>query len=281
MPTLVHLADERDAKKILNAGIKIGKGRNGIFFMPVIPDFYITHQWLRELKRRGVRTYIGVYFKLNSDKMVWAGKYYQQHSQITLGNAINEFMNLEDKSGYEFIIERKIEPKEIRKIRHLPQIVGWRHMPDSHLKGLHCACPVCISPGDINSRKKREKIEPTEKVRSYNELLERLKTENNEDEIDDIFWEIRRKKRRDDPEKLRFLIDKENTSILISLAIALAYYKHENAIKMLLELCIHEDAEVRQYSAESIIEIDKETGIRLLSRFDHDKVIKEVIQENK
>lgn len=280
MPTLVHLADEKDAKKILNAGIKVGKGRNGIFFMPVTTDFLVSHQWLRELKRRGVKTYVGVYFRLKSNELIWAGKYHQQHKQMTLGSAMNEFLNLEDKLGYEFIIERKIQPQEIQKIRHLPQTIGWRHMPDSHQKGLYCACPVCISPGEINSRKKREKIEPPEKIRNYKELLERLKIESDENKIDNILWQIKRKKRRDDPEKLRFLIDKGNPSILSSLAITLAYYNHENAIKILLELCTHGDAEVRQYSAESIIEMDKEKGIKLLSQFDHDVVIKEVIEEN-
>ncbi|MFT3948560.1 MAG: hypothetical protein QM763_16475 [Agriterribacter sp.] len=109
MPILVHLADERDAKRILKSGIKPGKYSTGISCMPVLPDFYITHQWLRELKRNGVKTYIGVYFRLPSSQMVFAGKYNQEHKHITLGQAVKEIMGVADPLGYELIIDRKIE----------------------------------------------------------------------------------------------------------------------------------------------------------------------------
>ena len=35
MPTLIHIADEKNAKKILTSGIRIGKYNKGIYFMPV------------------------------------------------------------------------------------------------------------------------------------------------------------------------------------------------------------------------------------------------------
>lgn len=164
MPTLVHIADEKDSNKIVRNGIKAGKWRKGIFFMPVTHDFFISHQWLRELKRRGIRTFVGVYFKLDSKEIVWFGKYHEKHRNLELGKALSEFRNASDKLGFEFLIERKIHSKEIHKIRHLPQTVGWRYMPDSHNRKLTCACPICITPGEINSRKKREKIERLEKT---------------------------------------------------------------------------------------------------------------------
>jgi hypothetical protein len=73
MPTLVHLADERASNKILIGGVKAGKNGKGIYCMPVLQNFFITHQWLRELKRSGAKTFIGVYFKLDSSEMVYAG----------------------------------------------------------------------------------------------------------------------------------------------------------------------------------------------------------------
>ncbi len=143
MPILVHLADERDAQRILKNGIKPGKYRSGIYCMPVLPDFYITHQWLRELKRNGVKTYIGVYFRVPSSQMVFAGKYNEEHKYITLGQAIGEIMHMHDPLGYELIIDRKIEPAEISKIRTLPQTIGWRYKPGS--KGTKpCTCDYCI-----------------------------------------------------------------------------------------------------------------------------------------
>jgi len=158
MPILVHLADERDAQSILKTGIKPGKYRNGIYCMPVFPDFYITHQWLRELKRNGVRTYIGVYFRVHSSQMVFAGKYNEAHKHITLGQAIKEIMGINDPLGYELIIARKIQPTEIKKIRNLPQVTGWRYKPTS--KGTApCTCDYCIK-SSIKANKIRKKLNP-------------------------------------------------------------------------------------------------------------------------
>lgn len=133
--------------------------------MPVTQDFYISHQWLRELKRRGIRTLVGVYFKLNSSELVWYAKYNEAHKKVELGNALSEFLKTDDKMGFEFILDRKVEAKEIGKIKQLPQNIGWRYKPDSHASGLSCACPMCITPGETNSSKKRKRIEQREDSR--------------------------------------------------------------------------------------------------------------------
>lgn len=88
MPRFVHIADEKNAKKIKKNGIKIGKGSNGIFCMPVTNDFSISHQWLRELKRSGAKTLVGVYFKIKSDEKIWFGKYFENHQFIEAGEAL-------------------------------------------------------------------------------------------------------------------------------------------------------------------------------------------------
>jgi len=155
MPTLIHLADERRSKMILKNGLKLGKYNGGIYCMPVLPDFYVTHQWLRELKSSGIKTLIGVYFKIDSDELVYAGKYGQKHKHISLGKAIAEIMALKDPLGYELIIDRKIEAKEITKIKSLPQTIGWRYMPDSHNRK-PCVCEYCIR-GTIKADRLRKK----------------------------------------------------------------------------------------------------------------------------
>ncbi len=129
MPTLVHLADEKEASNIKRNGIKIGKFRQGIFCIPVMQSFYLSHQWLRELKRRGVKTFVGVYFKVDSKAKVFAGKYNSEHRYIELGQAIKEIQTIDDPLGYEIIIDRKIDAKEIEKIKNLPQNIGWRYKP--------------------------------------------------------------------------------------------------------------------------------------------------------
>ncbi|WP_207493711.1 hypothetical protein [Aridibaculum aurantiacum] len=157
MPILVHLADERDAAKILNGGIKPGRYDYGVYCMPVLPNFYITHQWLRELKRNGAKTFVGIYFRVPSSELVYAGKYSNKHKRITLGDAIREIMQLEDPLGYELIVERKIEPNEITRIKHLPQTIGWRYMPNSKGKK-PCNCEYCLR-GTIKGKRTKNRLD--------------------------------------------------------------------------------------------------------------------------
>lgn len=157
MPTLVHLADEKNSAKIIRNGLKTGRYGTGIYCMPVLPNFYVSHQWLRELKRNGAKSYIGVYFKLASAEMVYAGRYGKKHRYISLGEAIREIMSLEDPLGYELIVERKILPAEIHKIKRLPQTLGWRYFPGSHNKK-PCNCEYCLR-GNINGRKTKERLD--------------------------------------------------------------------------------------------------------------------------
>ena len=89
--------------------------------------------------------------------MVYAGKYGKQHRHITLGEAIKEIMNLEDPLGYELIIDRKISPEEISKIRNLPQTVGWRYFPGSNNKK-PCNCGYCLR-GSIKGRKTKNRLD--------------------------------------------------------------------------------------------------------------------------
>ena len=158
VPTLVHLADEKDTEKIRNGGIRIRKNGTGVFCMPVLPNFYVSHQWLRELKRWGATTFVGVYFKVASSEIVYAGRYNHEHRRMSLGEAIREIMALEDARGYELIVDRKIEPKEIARIRHLPQDIGWRYFPGSNTKK-PCACEYCMK-GMFKGKKTRLRLNP-------------------------------------------------------------------------------------------------------------------------
>ena len=57
MPQFVHLADDRDIALIQKHGIKAQKLHGGserwVFATLVLQNYYQSHQWLRELKRRG------------------------------------------------------------------------------------------------------------------------------------------------------------------------------------------------------------------------------------
>jgi hypothetical protein len=115
---------------------------------------------LRELKRGGVKTFVGIYFKVDSKTKVFAGKYNTEHQQIELGQAIKEIQTMDDPLGYEIIIDRKIEVEEIEKIKSLPQDIGWRYRPESNGQR-PCGCDYCIK-STIKAKRIREKYDPKE-----------------------------------------------------------------------------------------------------------------------
>jgi hypothetical protein len=156
MPVLVHLADERNSQKITRNGIKPRRRGAGVYCLPVLPNFYVSHQWLRELKNNGVRSYIGVYFRLPSSEKVYAGKYGQRHRYIMLGEAIREIMEMEDPLGYELIVDRKILSSEVMRLVHLPQTIGWRYFPGSHSRK-PCNCEYCLR-GTIKGRRTMNRL---------------------------------------------------------------------------------------------------------------------------
>ena len=278
MPLLVHLADERDAASIRKNGIKIGKYRQGIYCMPVLQNFYVSHQWLRELKRCGAKTYIGIYFKYSSKDLVYAGKFNQKHRYIPLGKAIKEIMSMDDPLGYELIIERKIKATEIGKIRILPQTIGWRYFPSSNGKKPTCVCPYCIGSGAIKSKRLRDKVEPPSKKMGYDEAILKLKIAKSEDEIEDLLFTIRRSRRKADPNDLLFLLDKKSNSINQSVALALGMFKHKSTKSILLNLLISANDDTKAYATDSLLKLfGSEIENILVEK--NDMVINKIINE--
>ena len=147
MAMYVHFAPQSRVKSILRTGIarvrSFGVNRpGGIFCMPVTPHFYLTHQWLRELRRRGTDNYVAIYFRLPDRETVWFGHYGKPHQQLTAAEAVSALMTIEQPQGFEVIVPRRIASSEICRTRHVPQTVGWRYCPGSH--GMRpCGCPMC------------------------------------------------------------------------------------------------------------------------------------------
>lgn len=161
MPILVHIADARDARKIGRTGLAVCRWRQperrGVYAMPVLPNYFVSHQWMRELKRRGLRTMVGVYFRVPDREAVLVGHYGKQHTPMTASRAVRVIMEAVDARGYEVLLPRKIEAREISAIRAVNRVVGWRFYPDSHGKHV-CGCPAC-SKGEIKSRRLRQAYE--------------------------------------------------------------------------------------------------------------------------
>ena len=155
MPLLVHLTPEKNVAAIRRSGLKSGRRFGAIFAMPVLQNYIATHQWMRELRRSGQRSYWGVYFRIPDGEIVWFGLYNSGHVEISAAAAVGIMMKADDPLGMQIIIERRIAAKEIVKIRPLPQVIGWRYRPHAQGETL-CFCPSCVRRGQPFSRKLRE-----------------------------------------------------------------------------------------------------------------------------
>jgi hypothetical protein len=161
MAMFVHLAPESRVVGIRRNGIaRLRRAREnfpgGVFAVPVTRNFYISHQWLRELKRRNRGPIAGIYFRIPDQERVWVGHYHQAHRWMSASEAIGEFMAAEDAKGWEVVIPRRIEAREIHRVRRLPQVLGWRYYPAA--KGKEpCACKFCTR-GDYGARRLRERL---------------------------------------------------------------------------------------------------------------------------
>ena len=162
MAMFVHLTPESRVKNIRRNGIgrlrKLYNGDRGIFAMPVTRNFYVSHQWLRELKRSGGGgPMVGVYFRIADDELVSVGHYNQSHQDMTAAQAVAEIMSHPSPEGFEVFIRRRIDASEIHRCRELPQVVGWRYYPQSHGRK-PCGCPFC-QRGQYGAKKLREDYE--------------------------------------------------------------------------------------------------------------------------
>jgi len=169
MPTFVHLTTEDTARQVRTRGLRAGRlwpsaqGRGqgadrGVFAMPVLPDFQVSHQWLRELRRRGPRQLVGVYFRIPDAEPVLVGRFNQDHAALTASQAVALLLNGSDILGFEVIIPRSIPARAITAVRGLRQLTGWRYYPGANGKPPFCRCPYC-QRGEINCQRLRRQYQ--------------------------------------------------------------------------------------------------------------------------
>jgi hypothetical protein len=162
MAIFVHLTTESRVLRIRRNGIAhlrrpTGTSPSGIYAVPVTRNFYASHQWLRELKRRNQGPIEGVYLRVSDEQAVWVGHYGQAHRLVTAAEACAQFTNAADPLGWEIIVPRRIEASEIHKTRSLPQVIGWRFSPKSKGKPPFCTCKFCTR-GEYGSAKMRKRL---------------------------------------------------------------------------------------------------------------------------
>jgi hypothetical protein len=188
MPVFVHLTSHRNVASIRRGGIALRKRRlrpRGVYAMPVTRNFHVSHQWLRELRRAGGGTIVGIYFRVPDDEPVEVGHYNSLYRTMTAAEAGALMRDAEEHDpaaarerdrasravqrghrlpsspeGYEVVIPRRIEPGEIIRVKALPQVVGWRYMPGAHGQP-PCAC-ICCQAGQYGIRKLLRRVEEAE-----------------------------------------------------------------------------------------------------------------------
>jgi hypothetical protein len=161
MALFVHLAPEARLSRIQRNGIaRLRKAAGGlpksIYATPVTRNYYASHQWLRELKRRNQEPLVGIYFRISDEQPVWVGHYGQHHRELTAAQAVDAFSAATDPIGWEVLVPRPIEAKEIIRVRRLSQVIGWRFYPKA--KGrVPCTCDFCIR-GEYGAAKLRKRL---------------------------------------------------------------------------------------------------------------------------
>jgi hypothetical protein len=165
MAMFVHLAPADRAERIRRNGIRrLRKATaaypRGIFAVPVTDNFFISHQWLRELRRGGSRTFVGVYFRIPDETRVWVGHYGQAHQELSAAEAVAVFREASDRQGWQVVIAEAVEAKQIHRIRPLPQVIGWRYSPTAKGKPPFCGCAFCVR-GQYGAKALRERYDAT------------------------------------------------------------------------------------------------------------------------
>ncbi|GHA65173.1 HEAT repeat domain-containing protein [Streptomyces termitum] len=158
MATFVHLTPGDRVERVRRGGIKALGPRRGVYLFPVLPSYPVTHQWLRELARRpGPRRYAAVHVRLPDDEPVTVGRYDDREpAATTAAGAVRRIGELADPLGWEVFLPRAVAPGEVRRIRAVRQVAGWRYFPGAH--GVTpCVCAGCRVRGEYGSRRLRER----------------------------------------------------------------------------------------------------------------------------
>lgn len=115
-----------------------------VFAMPVLPDFGVTHQWLRELRRWHGERMVAVHVRVPDDLVVLVGRYGQAHRELEARHAAKHVAAR--PAGAEIVVPRAIGRAEIVAVRELTQLVGWVEIPEAERR-FDCVCPVCLPRG--------------------------------------------------------------------------------------------------------------------------------------
>ncbi|GGY25593.1 HEAT repeat domain-containing protein [Streptomyces omiyaensis] len=258
MTAFVHLAPAVHAARIRRGGLKASGEPRGVYLFPVLPSYPLTHQWLRELARRpGPRGLVAVHVRLPDDAPVTVGRYGDRSPEATTAaGAAGRIRGLGDGAlGWEVFLPRAVAPAEVRRIRAVRQVAGWRYFPGAHGTA-PCVCAGCVQPGTYGSRRLRERRPhpldgPAPASRVLRERLERAEARGDTAALCATlrWYELRR---RGPVERLAPLAEHPDAGVRRRLAWSVAGWSTPGADALLRTLAGDADAEVRENVAASI-----------------------------
>jgi hypothetical protein len=158
MVMLVHVTAAKLEPRIKRVGLRTAAG---LYAFPVLASYTLTHQWTREILKWKRQPMIGVYFRIGDEEQVRFGHYGTVPRTLPAARAVGEIGRTADPRGFQVIITRPIQAREIIRITPLRGVIGWRHMPDAHGKR-PCGCPACMGRGEPGARQIRLRYESGE-----------------------------------------------------------------------------------------------------------------------
>ncbi len=201
-----------------------------MYCMPVLPSFMLTYQWVRELRRWHPGVLVAVQLRLPDDQPVTVGRYGTQPVTVTAARAVAAVRELDDPRGYEVFVPRAITAAEVRRVRDVPQGVGWRYLPAAHGRR-PCTCPVCLPRGGYGAARLRRRFRYEQPPRPKSELMMQLATADTADEIIDVLGELGRG-RRGGAEELTYLADHPDPHVRDTLDSVLRAYRGRQARRL-------------------------------------------------
>jgi hypothetical protein len=189
--------------------------------MPVLQSFTLTYQWTRELRRWHPGVLVAVHRRLPDGEPVTVGRYGAPPQKVSAAQAVEIVRGLDDPRGYEVFVPRAVTSAEVRRIRDIPQGVGWRYLPNAHDRR-PCACPVCLTRGAYKVARLRRQSPYHEQPRPKRELMEQLRMASTADEIIDVLFSLGRG-RRGGAEELAYLVDHPDQDVRDTLEGAALY----------------------------------------------------------
>ncbi|WP_228833288.1 HEAT repeat domain-containing protein [Nocardia brasiliensis] len=221
MAMFVHLTPEKNVRRIRRAGIKVQGA--GVFCVPVLPSYVLSHQWLRELRRRGQRQIVAVHFRMPDEERVFVGHYSDTGTEMTAAEAVSVVRDAGDARGYQVVVPRSIAAAELHRIRQVRQVSGWRYRPDAHGRR-PCACPACLGRGEYKAADLRRRFAVEGPEPTKPQLLQQLRHANDDDDLIDALWGLSRRSRGAVGD-IAHLVEHANPDVRYALAVALRSYR--------------------------------------------------------